>query len=89
MAHCSGLLLVILHRHNEEDKECDSLNGSQEEEVVIQCALVDVTYRERKKKVRKKKSEFHKTPISVVDNNLTHDLDHKDHATSVYWLKQI
>lgn len=49
MVPCSGLLLVILHRHNEEDKECDSLNGSQEEEVVIQCALVDVTYREKKK----------------------------------------
>ncbi len=49
MAPCSGLLLVILHRHNEEDKECDSLNGTQEEEVVIQHALVDVTYREKKK----------------------------------------
>ncbi|KAL0185687.1 hypothetical protein M9458_017357, partial [Cirrhinus mrigala] len=45
---CSGLLLVILHRHNQEDKECDSLNASQEEEVVIQFALVDVTYREKK-----------------------------------------
>lgn len=43
MAPCSGLLLVILHRHDEEDEECDSLDGSQEEEVVIQCALVDVT----------------------------------------------
>lgn len=46
---CSGLLFVILHRHNEEDQECDSLNGGQEEEVVIQCAPVDVAYREKKR----------------------------------------
>lgn len=47
MAACFGLLFVIFHRHNEEDEECDSLYGCQEEEVIIQCAIVDVSYRGR------------------------------------------
>lgn len=53
MARWFWLLFVVLHRHNEEDEECDSLDGGQEEEVIIQSALVDVTCREKKKSEKK------------------------------------
>lgn len=45
---CSGLLLVILDGHNEEDEQGDALNPCQEEEVVVQRAAVDVTCRDQK-----------------------------------------
>lgn len=44
----SGLLPVILDGHNEEDEQGDTLNPCQEEEVVVQRAVVDVTCREQK-----------------------------------------
>lgn len=48
LTSCSGLLLVILDGHNEEDEQGDTLNPSQEEEVVVQGAVVDVTCRGEK-----------------------------------------
>lgn len=44
----SGLLPVILDGHNEEDEQGDTLNPCQEEEVVVQRAVVDVTCTEQK-----------------------------------------
>lgn len=48
LTSCSGLLLVILDGHNEEDEQGDALNACQEEEVVVQGAVVDVTFRDGK-----------------------------------------
>lgn len=48
LTSCSGLLLVILDGHNEEDEQGDTLNPCQEEEVVVQRAVVDVTCRDEK-----------------------------------------
>lgn len=49
LTSCSGLLLVILDGHNEEDEQGDTLNPCQEEEVVVQGAVVDVTCRDEKR----------------------------------------
>lgn len=43
---------------------------------------------ERRRRKNSLWCEFHNTNISVADNNLRHDLAHRDHVTSVYWLKQ-
>lgn len=48
LTSCSGLLLVILDGHDEEDEQGDPLNPCQEEEVEVQGAVVDVTCREEK-----------------------------------------
>lgn len=39
------LLLIVLDRDDEEDEQGDALNARQEEEVVVQVAVVDVTWR--------------------------------------------
>lgn len=44
----SDLLLVILDRDNEEDQQGDALDPCQEEEIVVQRAVVDVTWKDRK-----------------------------------------
>lgn len=38
------LLLVILDRDDEEHEQGDALNPCQEEEIVVQMAVVDVTW---------------------------------------------
>lgn len=38
-----AFLLVVLNRDNEEDKQGDALYPGQEEEVVVQVAVVDIT----------------------------------------------
>ena len=40
---CPALLLVVFDRDDEEDEEGEALDPSQEEEVVVQLAVVDVT----------------------------------------------
>lgn len=42
LTSCSGLLLVVLDGHDEEHQQGDALNPCQEEEVVVQGAVVDV-----------------------------------------------
>lgn len=46
LTSCSGLLLVVLDGHDEEHQQGDALNPCQEEEVVVQGAVIDVTCRE-------------------------------------------
>lgn len=48
LTSCSGLLFVVLDGHDEEDEQGDTLNPCQEEEVVVQGAVVDVTCRDEK-----------------------------------------
>lgn len=43
LASCSGLLLVILDRDNKEDQQGDTLYPRQEEEIVVQRAVIDIT----------------------------------------------
>lgn len=43
MASCFDPLLVILERDNEEDQQGDALDPRQEEEVVVQRAVIDIT----------------------------------------------
>lgn len=43
LTSCSGFLLVVLDGHDEEHQQGDALNPCQEEEVVVQGAVVDVT----------------------------------------------
>lgn len=44
LASCSALLLlVILDRDNEEDQQGYALDPCQEEEVVVQGAVIDIT----------------------------------------------
>lgn len=47
LASRSNLLLVILDRDNEEDKQGDTLDPCQEEEIVVQRAVVDVTWKRK------------------------------------------
>lgn len=48
LTSCSSLLLVVPHGHNEEDEQGDTLNACQEEEIVVQRAVIDVTCRDEK-----------------------------------------
>lgn len=48
LASCSAPLLVVLDRDNKEDQQGDALDACQEEEVVVQRAVIDVTWKERK-----------------------------------------
>lgn len=48
LGSCSDFLLVILDRDNEEDEQGDTLDPCQEEEIVVQGAAVDVTWKDRK-----------------------------------------
>lgn len=43
LASCSASLLVILDRYNKEDQQGDALDPCQEEEVVVQRAVIDIT----------------------------------------------
>lgn len=43
LASCSALLLVVLDRDNEEDQQGDALDACQEEKVVVQRAVIDIT----------------------------------------------
>lgn len=52
---CSGLLLVILDRYNKEDEQGDTLNPCKKEKVVVQGAVIDVTWRDREKGQHKRK----------------------------------
>ena len=50
----SALRLVVLDGHDEEDQQRETLDGRQQEEVVVQLAVVDITLereREREGKV--------------------------------------
>ena len=40
---CSALRLVVLDGHDEEDEQRETLYGCQQEEVVVQLAVIDVT----------------------------------------------
>lgn len=42
LASWFGPLLVILKRDNKEDQQGDALDPSQEEEVVVQRAVIDI-----------------------------------------------
>lgn len=46
LASRSNLLLVILDRDNEEDEQGNTLDPCQEEEIVVQGAVVDVTWKD-------------------------------------------
>lgn len=48
LASCLGPLLVILEGDNKEDQQGDALDPCQEEEVVVQRAVIDVTWNDRK-----------------------------------------
>ena len=48
LASCFGPLLVILEGDDKEDQQGDALDPCQEEEVVVQRAVVDITWKERK-----------------------------------------
>lgn len=48
LASCSAPLPVVLDRDNEEDQQGDTLDACQEEEVVVQRAVIDITWKERK-----------------------------------------
>lgn len=43
LASCLGPLLVILEGDDKEDQQGDALDPCQEEEVVVQRAVIDVT----------------------------------------------
>lgn len=43
LASCSGLLLVILNRDNNKDQQGEALDARQQEEVVVQRAVIDIT----------------------------------------------
>lgn len=43
LASCSASLLVILDRDNKEDQQGYALDPCQEEEVVVQGAVIDIT----------------------------------------------
>lgn len=45
---CSASLLVIFDRDDEEDKQGDALDPCQEEEIVMQRAVIDVTWNDGK-----------------------------------------
>lgn len=47
LASRSALLLVILDRNNKEDQQGDALDPRQQEEVVVQRAFIDITWKER------------------------------------------
>lgn len=47
LVSCPDLLLIVLDRDDEEHEQGDALNPCQEEEVVVQMAVVDVTWRNR------------------------------------------
>lgn len=44
----SDFLPVILDRDDEENQQGDALDACQEEEVVVQLAVIDVTYETHK-----------------------------------------
>lgn len=46
LTSCSAPLLVVLHRDDEEDEQGDALDPGQEEEVVVERAVVDVPWQE-------------------------------------------
>lgn len=43
LASYSGLLLVILNRDDKKDQQGETLDARQEEEVVVQRAVIDIT----------------------------------------------
>lgn len=47
LASRSAPLLVVLERDNEEDEQGDALDARQQEEVVVQRAVIDVACKER------------------------------------------
>lgn len=47
LASRSAPLLVILNRDRKEDQQGDALDPRQEEEVVVQRAVVDITWKDR------------------------------------------
>lgn len=50
LASCSAPLLVILDRDDKEDQQGEALDPCQEEKVVVQRAVIDVTWKERENK---------------------------------------
>lgn len=48
LASCPTPLPFILKRDDKKDQQGDTLDPCQEEEVIVQRAVVDVTWRERK-----------------------------------------
>lgn len=48
-ASCSGLLVVIFKRDNKKDQQGEALDARQEEEVVVQRAVVDITWKRENK----------------------------------------
>lgn len=57
LAPCSGPLLV-LDGDNKEDQQGDALDPRQEEEVVVQGAVVDITWKEKKTRTLLEKSKL-------------------------------
>lgn len=47
LASRPALLLVIFDRDNKEDQQGDALDPCQQEEVVVQRAFIDITWKER------------------------------------------
>lgn len=59
LVSCPDLLLIVLDRDDEEHEQGDALNPCQEEEVVVQMAVVDVTWRNRNEgTVRRRRSSL-------------------------------
>lgn len=65
LASCFGPLLVILERDDKEDQQGDALDPCQEEEVVVQRAVVDITWeKERKQEHYRMSNTWAETPNS-------------------------
>lgn len=47
LASCSAPLFVIFDRDNKEDQQGDALDPRQEKEVVVQRAVIDITWEEK------------------------------------------
>ena len=65
LARRSAPLFVILDRDNEEDQQGDALDTRQEEEVVVQRAVIDIPCKSQHKNVSMSKKDQKKKKTGI------------------------